>query len=136
MKVLAEFPPNYNKLVEVFAVGQGSGTVFCYGDKIYNPFNLALRDDLIYHESIHAKQQYRIGGPENWWKRYIKDPKFRIDQEIVAYGKQVAFLRSKYGEEKGLQAHQAFSGFVSGPVYGNAISRSSAFNRIGRISRQ
>ena len=83
MKIVKEFPPNIEAIRAKFPL-KGS-EIFCWGDIIYSPSTDRLPTWLIMHESVHTRQQKEIGGTEIWWERYLKDTKFRFEQELEAH---------------------------------------------------
>ena len=95
MRVIQDFPPNYQDIVAVLGDVSKSNPVFCYGDIIYNPFKREITPDVEYHESIHARQQAQFTTPDMWYMRYLTDRDFRFVQEIEAYGEQF-----KFGKER------------------------------------
>lgn len=135
MEVVVGYPPNFEELKLYFNIESSAEVCFCYGHKIFNPYNLTLRPDLIFHESVHAVQQDECGGAEAWWKQYIASASFRVNQEAEAYGEQVKFIRSTLGESWALKGLSAFAKYLSSPVYANAISQKDAFELIRKISR-
>lgn len=133
MKVLNQEPPNYQEIIAAFPAAESAEVVMTYGDCIYNPKSLRLREDVMFHESIHANQQGN--DPVAWWKKYIEDPEFRISQELQAYGAQLAFLRKFRTGPAIAIALKNLAHFASSPVYGNAITMPEALKRIKKISR-
>lgn len=138
MKTSTEFPPNWNQIRIAFPSVEGGGAIFCYGYTIYNPFNREISADLIYHESVHARQQGST--PDVWWYRYINDINFRLDQEIEAYGEQFAFVCrhippevSKNRIKKTFLEPMARA--LSGEVYGKLISYNEAESKIRRYAK-
>lgn len=138
-KIINDYPPNWDKVKQIFPV-EDAEVVMAYGGNIYNPFNLQLRDDVIFHETIHLKQQKRAQergmNMDEWWDRYATNIEARIEFEAQAYGQQVAYIRRRQGEERALKALKSFSNFLSGPVYGNAITQEKAFEKIRRVYKQ
>lgn len=134
MKIVNEYPPNYDKIKDVFAVDESAQVVFCYGETVYNPYRLPLRDDLIHHEAVHAKQQDE--QIDEWWQKYIDDPLFRVSQELEAYGQQVKFIRQRQGELRAIRAAVSFSKYLASPVYGSAITSPEALKRMLKVSRR
>lgn len=138
MEIKNEYPPNWEKIKSVFPV-ESAEVVMVYDGVLYNPFKLQLRDDIVHHEEIHAKQQENFkakgGTMDQWWEKYVADPKWRVEVEAAAYGKQVKFIRQRQGEARAAMAIQSFSKFLSGPVYGEAIDKMTAFEKIRKISR-
>jgi hypothetical protein len=97
MQIKNEKPPIYDKVKKVLDFDERH-TVFTYGDCIYNPAGITVTMDLHIHESTHQIQQQRLNilkrwlGPWRWWRRYLKDDKFRFDQELQAYRMQYGFM--------------------------------------------
>lgn len=115
MKIVHDYPPNFEELRTHFAIEPGAPVAFCYGDTIYNPNGVELREDLIFHESVHSRQQGR--DPDGWYRKYMDDPTFRIGQEIEAYGQQLRFIKRTIGAKQCLQALDSFVTFLASPVY-------------------
>lgn len=132
--ILKELPPNYELIKTVFPNCEERKAVFTYGENIYNPFNANITPDIEYHESIHTKQQG--SNIDEWWLKYCNDKVFRLEQEIEAYGEQLAFavkngVRGKlydWIKEKLAQA-------LSGELYGNMISYQEAESRIRHYAK-
>lgn len=118
MKVLTLFPPNYREVNAAFNI-RGKGVIFAWGDTIYNPSRVKIPPELIAHETVHGLRQN--GDPAGWWKRYIADPAFRLDEEIPAH-------QAEYRVSGKLDAIAAR---LSGPLYGNLISLDKALSLIG-----
>lgn len=108
------------------------GVLVTYGDTYYskNP----TTPDLVVHESVHMHQQLEMGIQE-WWKKYIDDDSFRIDQEVEAYRTQVQHLKNysssmSRDERRQRIAHCART--LSSDLYGRVINYKKAFNLITR----
>lgn len=101
-------------------------TFWTYGETLYNPGGIAIRPDIIAHEEQHMRQQAAIGKDE-WWKRYLAEPRFRLEQEAEAYGVQYRFYCKTVGDRN---AHARFlhmvAGQLSGPLYQIAVSQQQA----------
>lgn len=88
MNVSPTYPPNIEDIRKVIPFESMKNACFTYGDTIHNP-SMGDLDECIYlHEAQHAIQQYDVGGPQVWWKRWLSEPIFRIEQELVGYGYQ------------------------------------------------
>lgn len=131
-KIINDYPPNIAEIRKHFEV-DGKEIYYTYGDTIYNPTGRKIDDDFIHHEEVHMRQQAAVGGPEEWWRRFIEDPKFRIEQEAEAYGKQVRYTRRK-NAKRALIDHADFAKSLSGPIYGSALTTSEAYQAIHRAS--
>lgn len=81
-------PPNYKEIRKHFPNADfNNGIVFTYFPNIYIKGH--IYEDLLVHEQTHLKQQNSLfETPDSWWKKYIEDPKFRIQMEIEAYHNQ------------------------------------------------
>ncbi len=123
-------PPNIEAIRKV--VTPGPETVFTYGDTLYiqDIKEERIQSHLLAHEEVHARQQK---DPETWWRQYLEDPKFRIEQEVEAYGEQYAWVVKNVPIKK-IQAQFLFklAADLSGPTYGNAVSFGEAESKIRR----
>lgn len=85
-------PPNFEAILEVIPDAAKPGIIFAYAPDIYvpNPSKFGgafsrLPPSLVAHEKVHLAQQGFEGGPPAWWSRYLTDPVFRFDQELLAH---------------------------------------------------
>jgi hypothetical protein len=76
-------PPMFAEMDAAFHVA-GKRVLFAYGDAIYNPEGVQVTRELLVHESVHLVRQQDI-GVEEWWRRYIAEPQFRADEELLAH---------------------------------------------------
>lgn len=122
MKVIYDYPPNYDEIAEAFDLSSIKGIVFTYGEDLYVPEgkSVILDKPLIRHEMTHTMQQQAM-GIEAWWKRYLVDPKFRLEQELEAYRVQYKALASLPPKHQiGYLNH--ISQALAGDMYGNILS--------------
>jgi hypothetical protein len=100
MKVIHSFPPNYDRITEIFpSVKMEHTVIFTYGDTIYDPYpdtTREIQDHEEIHEAKHSEQQGN--DPEGWWNRYLTDRDFRTQQEVEAYHSQYEFVKASYGK--------------------------------------
>lgn len=131
MRVSYEKPPCWDECVKAFDFDQ-TNTVFSYGDLIYNPAGIEIPDHLMVHEETHMDQQRRDSHVASiWWKRYIVDVAFRMDQEAEAYGRQYRFICTKVKDKNArFRNLHMLAEFMAGPMYGKAISYNDAIGRI------
>lgn len=128
MKILIEYPPNYVKIAFTFNLSKG--TVFCYGDTLYNPDNGPVDPSLIKHEETHMRQQESM-GVEKWWERYLVDVDFRVSQEVEAYQNQYREMKKWIKDKNKLnRLLHTLASALSGPMYGNALSMTDALHAI------
>lgn len=93
MEIIKSFPPNYEVLKSVF--NPPNDTLFCFKDKLYNPSGIDIPEDVLFHEEVHSKQQEKWDITE-WWNKYIKDPKFRLEVELEAFALQYRLVKRVY----------------------------------------
>lgn len=127
MKQLHVYPPNWQKLVELYGAKWGR-TVVTYGDTCYCAHPLS--PDLEVHESVHARQQ---ANPKEWWERYYTDAAFRFEQELEAYREQFKFFRRVIPDRNRLfKERDRLARDLAGPMYGKCVSYQEAYTRIGQ----
>lgn len=157
MTVLAENPPPWIMAgcMSAFRINPAT-TVWTYGNTIYNPGGKDLPDHVVAHETWHAQQQESfakvmkhtsvglstdpaefVGGKDEWWKEYLSNPRFRLEQEAEAYGKQYRFYLERI-KDRNARAKFLFhlSGQLSGPLYQVALSQAQAKAMIEVLSGQ
>src|SRR3990167_9098888 len=86
VEVVNGYPPIWQKVINAGMKPDPYIVVVTYGKKIYIPSGKGLSDELWEHEKTHVIQQG--DKPDEWWDKYLVDPKFRLDQETEAYAKQ------------------------------------------------
>lgn len=90
-KILDLPPPSeiYEALKTTFGdlVNFEKGCIFTYGWDIHVKGGKLTRE-LYAHELTHCFQQHRW-GKKIWWKKYLADPKFRLEQELEAHQSEV-----------------------------------------------
>lgn len=137
MQIVEEFPPNYEAILLVFPQVKTTEhkPVFVYGNFIYNPWKRKVPADIIFHESIHRRQQ--AGNPDAWWMQYLQDEDFRLRQEVEAYGEQFAFVRKHISNNR-VRKDMLFSmaTALSGEIYGKLLSFSEAETIITRYAKE
>ena len=67
----------------------------------------------------HLKQQQKIGA-DIWIEKYLKDPKFRLEQEIEAYKVQLINIKDR---NKRFITKNILINILSGAQYGNMVSK-------------
>lgn len=132
MKIEYARPPIYAEANALFKLEENKiAAVFTWGDTLFNPFAVPVMPDLMRHEETHMEQQLDRGGqedgPKDWWRNYLQDENFRIDQEAEAYAMQYLFYcqgqKDRNWREKYL--HQ-ISAMLAGPMYGKVIKYQEA----------
>lgn len=144
MKIVRAIPPNFEAVCKAFPeVRNEPRVIFTYGDTIYAPGGEhGVTEDLAVHEEVHQRQQENYGlifkkklGPWLWWNRYLKDSKFRLDQELRAYRKQYRFLKSCISNRDHLHGQLLrLADDLSAPIYGGLVTKIQAIELIKQDS--
>lgn len=129
LKVVNDFPPNFDQLAEVFNLSRSTNVIITYGDTVYNPYNCHISEATLAHEMIHAKQQKKL-GKDKYVARYISDIEFRIKSEIEAYGAELVFIQGKDGKKVALETVRKLAQNLSSSVYGNVILEEDAYKQL------
>lgn len=125
MKTLKAYPPNFDQIVAAIPGATHEGIVFTYGDTCYNPSGEEIQDHLEAHEQVHMNQQAEVGA-EEWWTEYLKNPKFRLEQEVEAYRAQYKFVNKTYGRGEGTFILKQVAIDLASPMYGSILNRKQA----------
>lgn len=67
-------------------------TVFALDKYIYT--NFPLPDHLLEHEEVHLKRQQKV-GVDVWVEKYLTDEQFRLNEEVIAYRKQLDYIKDR-----------------------------------------
>lgn len=135
VNIVHGYPPNF-EIIKAAMPHANETHVYCYGDTIFCPDGHEPKPDIIFHESIHTKQQG--GNPSAWWARYLSDPNFRLDQELQAYGEQYLWLLTHVKASNSFfkWALQSMATALSGDAYGNLLSYGQAETRIKAYAKR
>lgn len=125
MRIVIGHPPNYRAIVSQFPGARGHGTLFCYGSTIFNPSNVKLTPADIAHESAHAARQAERGR-EEWWRRYLAEPQFRFEEELVAHRAEYACALERLKGNRLDDYVSMMANRLSGLLYGRMVSREEA----------
>lgn len=134
MKIVKGFPPNIDEIRDTFKLS--GREIFAWGDTIYNPQGGELPPWLVAHEKVHKGQQEAMiheiaphtyiagaGGPETWWERYLRDTKFRFDQELEAHQEEYRVFCKHHPDRNQRRAGlKSLAKRLSGKMYGNMVS--------------
>lgn len=129
MKILIERPPLWDEIDATFHVA-GKPVIFAFGGIIFNPENAKVTKELVAHEEIHGRRQ----GPTAelcfaWWRRYMKDQGFRLQEEIPAHQAEYKAYCKRHGSGR-QKALEHIASKLASPLYGNLISIPQAFRII------
>lgn len=135
MKIVAGYPPNFELIKAALPMAADIHT-YCYGDTIYNPSGATLTIDRQFHEFIHSQRQLEV-GVDAWWYSYLTDRRFRLDEEIKAYGEQYAYARRFTAPEKFFKWLRGnMSEALSGEAYGSLIDYARAESAIRNYGKK
>ena len=82
MEIIKDYPPLFDEIDAKFHV-RGRDIIYAWGDRIYAPLGGDIPPQLMAHEKIHCARQG--DDAEGWWRRYIADAAFRLDEEVLAH---------------------------------------------------
>lgn len=137
MKIVEEYPPNYQTIILHLPAVKDGEAIFCYGDTIYNPYKKTITPDLEVHEYKHKEQQG--GMPDLWYEQYLTGPAFRLRQEIEAYGEQYKFISTNLNPPMPNKlknwALDNMAKALSGTLYGNMIGHNEAKCKIRNYAK-
>lgn len=114
-----EFPllEEYRKKFEIT-----DDTIFALFPYIYS--NNPLPRDIIIHESVHLKQQNKIGVTE-WVYDFLEYPSKRLEFELEAYKEQLKYYKDRNDKNR---ARIVFAEQLSSSLYKLDITKQEAFN--------
>lgn len=131
VRVIYDYPPVWGSVCSTFQIVP-RGVIFAYGDCIYNPDKVDLPLFLVEHEKVHFEQQgHTREGAALWWGKFLRDPEFRVSQEVEAYGVQY-YEMCKLTGDRNQRAKMLWSlaSSLSGPLYNKAITHQEAMRLI------
>lgn len=131
IQIKQDLPPSkiYDRAKELFGDAVDfykKNTVFAYDGVIYSK---DIPDPALFeHESVHIiRQNMHDNGPDGWWEEYFTNNQFRLDEEILAYKAQYKVAKRIIKDRERLFNYvNDIAGALSGPMYGNLISKSEA----------
>lgn len=126
MKIIQSRPPNFDKIVKVFYGAERPGVIFAYAPNIYSPRDVNAPPDLVAHEMIHIERQEKI-GVDVWWDRYLADPEFRFNEELLAHRAELAhLLKHSANRNTRRMALKHVAKKLSASLYGRMVTREQA----------
>ena len=128
MQIVIARPPNFEEVLAVFPLAKNPGVIFTYGQTIYNPSGTHISAQLKAHEAVHAQRQ---GTNEEeiraWWKRYLTEPMFRLEEELLAHRAEYRAFKG-WTKDRNAVAREldTIAKRLSGPLYGGLMSYAQA----------
>ena len=124
--IIKGIPPNLDAIQERFTATKGNlRVIYTYYPHIYVQVEAILPDDLMVHEATHLAQQ-EMHLPALWWDRYLKDDEFLLEQEIQAYGNQLAYALLIGPRARADRLKDQLASDLASDVYGKIISFTKA----------
>lgn len=125
-------PPVYEAVRKAWGLDwETRGVVMVYGDTIHQSFPEKMDPDLYVHELVHVRQHTAYpGGAEAWWKRYMEDKTFRIDQELEAYRTQYKWCQENVDRNTRRAILKHCAKDLSSDLYGNVMTYDQAVDLI------
>jgi len=135
MKTKNTTPPNWLDIIKRFpAIEQMvDRVIFTYYPEVYVPSGAKLPSDIQLHEGIHLRQQHEY-GVASWWKRYLADDDFRLEQELEAYAAQLHMWRPA-GNSQFQKAKDRMVNDLISPAYDLKITYSEAEGKLRRYEK-
>jgi hypothetical protein len=123
--VIAE-PPLYPEILAAFPAAKSMRPVFAWGHTIYNPHGIEITPELRVHEGIHGQRQG--DNPEEWWRRYMVDPAFRLMEELLAHATEYRAYcdRPDFDRNRRRLVLRSIAQRLASPLYGSLISVADA----------
>lgn len=126
MNIVSGTPPNFNAIAAVFPAARRKGTIFTYGETIYVNGVPELNPQLKAHEAVHMQRQRELGGPESWWGRYLEDPAFRLQEELLAHRAEYRTAKNLTPYDTNRNARASLLHFIAerlaSPLYGAVVN--------------
>lgn len=134
MIVRVEYPPIIQAIDAKFNV-VGKAILYAWGDTIYNPMGVAIPKQLMVHEWVHGDRQEKTEGRvEAWWKRYIEDAEFRLNEEIPAHQMEYMAYRNLQKDRNARAIYmQRVARKLASPLYGSLIAYKDAMKLLEKI---
>lgn len=126
MKVIHSYPPNYEQIIQAIPDVKNTPTIiFAYGDTLYIPSGATIDDHYMVHEEAHGAEQLQM-GVDVWWEHYLAEPRFRLEQELIAYRAQYKDLEANYPRHIRKATLVKISKDLSGAMYGKIVDKNKA----------
>lgn len=110
----------------MFPQARRNGVIFTYGEVIYT--DVPLSDELLAHESVHGARQK---DPEAWWARYLTDPEFRYEEELLGHvAEYVTCCRRVADRNRRAKAFHTIALRLSSDLYGGVVTYQKASKAI------
>ena len=121
MKVVVGPCPWHSEITDFFKIPPGHSVIFSWGDIIYNPGNGKITRELHQHEEAHgARQGSTDADIMMWWRRYMDDALFRIEEETIAHVAEYRAYCKRHGSGRPEFLNMVATR-LSSSMYGNML---------------
>ena len=124
MIVIRAYPPNYREIKKHFAIAGRTDCAFSWGtNRLYFIGTDPISPALMAHETAHGiRQGHEEASIRAWWERYMRDPEFRLEEEVIAHRAEYACLGETF-QGKALENHlTSIAKRLASPLYGGMVS--------------
>lgn len=126
-EVVIDRPPLYDEIVAAFGLKRKDAIVFSWGkDRIYNPDGVTIPPYLVAHEAVHGERQGQGQQIIDWWKQYIEDRAFRLQEEIPAHLAEYQHILRHGNRHNRRAALLITADRLAAPLYGQMITPKAA----------
>ena len=128
LELVKDFPPMWDEIAKAFPV-KGKPVLFAWENRIYAPCGVSrVSPQLNSHEHVHCQRQSQEGGPHKWWRRYIDDPAFRLDEEKLAHAAEFMKLWEVQGGSRAARrtSLSIVAARLSAPIYRYRFTKAQA----------
>ena len=127
MKIIHDYPPMIDEIDAAFNI-RGQTIIFAWGDTIYSPTGWNPPPELHAHEEVHGQRQG--DDIEGWWKKYIADPEFRLEEEIIAHRAEYQHFAKRNDRPARRRALRRIAKRLCSSLYGKVITFKKARERL------
>lgn len=117
-------PPNFKAIVAKFPEARNPNVIFAYAPYIYTVNRRPLPQEILDHEAVHIARQLAM-GVEAWWDRYLSDPQFCFDEELLAHRAEYESL-GRISRPVRRRALKIVAQKLAAPLYGRMVSTEQA----------
>ncbi len=128
MQVSTGYPPNFPEIAGQFPWARRPGVIFTYGEQIFVGEGANVTPALKAHESVHSERQGKTEESiAEWWRRYLSDPQFRLEEELLAHRAEYRAFRGWTKDRNQVaQMLHTCAARLSSPLYGSLLSYQQA----------
>ena len=124
-QIINDYPPLFDEIDAAFNV-RGKSIMFSFGDRLYNPEGIEIPPELVAHEAVHGERQSSGQRVRDWWRRYMADRLFRLNEEIPAHQAEYRYLLEHGNRYQRCSALRRTAARLAAPLYGRLIPPNAA----------